>query len=182
MDLGYFNNAKAEEVSDWEAIRKKTIKDKTESSAQVFDSESFEIKTQRTVGSQISSELVFDSILAIVISLLIIFMYIAFRFKRWQFGLGALVAMFHDVLVVLGLFSLLYNIVPFSMEIDQAFIAAILTVSQAHFCVLARQGRRDCVYTIGKVAAMHTRATRDWQVAGSRGAAPEAHRKPREES
>ena len=55
-------------------------------------------------------------------------MYIAFRFKRWQWGLGALLAMFHDVLVVLGLFSILYGIVPFSMEIDQAFIAAILTV------------------------------------------------------
>ena len=60
--------------------------------------------------------------------MVIIFIYIAFRFKKWQFGLGALVAMFHDVLVVLGLFSLLYNLVPFSMEIDQAFIAAILTV------------------------------------------------------
>ena len=89
---------------------------------------SFLIKTSRRVDSQISDELIFGSILAIVFSLVIIFIYIAFRFKKWQFGLGALVAMFHDVLVVLGLFSLLYNLVPFSMEIDQAFIAAILTV------------------------------------------------------
>jgi SecD/SecF fusion protein len=88
----------------------------------------FTIKTSRRVDSQISDELVYGSILAIVFSLVIIFIYIAFRFKKWQFGLGALVAMFHDVLVVLGLFSLLYNFVPFSMEIDQAFIAAILTV------------------------------------------------------
>ena len=115
-DLGYFNNGPADDVDNWES---KCNEDKCAS---------FLIKTQRSVDSQISSELVFGSILAIVISLLIIFMYIAFRFKKWQFGLGALVAMFHDVLVVLGLFSLLYNIVPFSMEIDQAFIAAILTV------------------------------------------------------
>ena len=88
----------------------------------------FLIKTSRRVDSQISDELIVGSIYAIVFSLIIIFIYIAFRFKRWQYGLGALVAMFHDVLVVLGLFSLLYNLVPFSMEIDQAFIAAILTV------------------------------------------------------
>jgi SecD/SecF fusion protein len=78
--------------------------------------------------SQISSELITSSIRAIIFSLIAIFLYIAFRFKRWQWGLGALLAMFHDVLVVLGLFSILYGVVPFSMEIDQAFIAAILTV------------------------------------------------------
>jgi SecD/SecF fusion protein len=92
------------------------------------DNKTFLIKTSRRVDSQISDELIVGSIYAIVFSLIIIFIYIAFRFKRWQYGLGALVAMFHDVLVVLGLFSLLYNLVPFSMEIDQAFIAAILTV------------------------------------------------------
>ncbi len=90
--------------------------------------ESYLIINSRSVDSQISNELIFSSILAIIFSLIIIFVYIAFRFKKWQFGLGALVAMFHDVLVVLGLFSILYNLVPFSMEIDQAFIAAILTV------------------------------------------------------
>ncbi|MFK7781994.1 protein translocase subunit SecF, partial [Psychroserpens sp.] len=51
-----------------------------------------------------------------------------FRFKRWQFSTGAVVAVFHDVIIVLGIFSLLYKFMPFSMEIDQAFIAAILTV------------------------------------------------------
>tara|TARA_Y100000385_G_C13034248_1_gene612258 strand:- start:176 stop:1543 length:1368 start_codon:yes stop_codon:yes gene_type:complete len=88
----------------------------------------FEITNQRSVDAQISSELITSSVRAIIFSLIAIFLYIAFRFKRWQWGLGALLAMFHDVLVVLGLFSMLYGIVPFSMEIDQAFIAAILTV------------------------------------------------------
>ena len=92
------------------------------------DTKTFEFTSKRSVDAQISSELITSSIWAIVLSLTAIFLYIAFRFKRWQWGLGALIAMFHDVLVVLGLFSILYGFVPFSMEIDQAFIAAILTV------------------------------------------------------
>ena len=88
----------------------------------------YTLLTSRGVESQISDELIKGSFLAVIFSLFIIFIYIAYRFRKWQFGLGALIAMFHDVLVVLGLFSIFYNIVPFSMEIDQAFIAAILTV------------------------------------------------------
>ena len=88
----------------------------------------FRLLTSRGVESQISDELIKGAFLAVFFSLFIIFIYIAYRFRKWQFGLGALIAMFHDVLLVLGLFSIFYNIVPFSMEIDQAFIAAILTV------------------------------------------------------
>lgn len=65
---------------------------------------------------------------ATIFSLLIIFLYIFFRFRKWQYGLGALIAMIHDVIVVLAVFSIFWGILPFTMEIDQAFIAAILTV------------------------------------------------------
>ena len=65
---------------------------------------------------------------AMVFSLLIIFLYIFFRFRKWQYGLGALIAMVHDVVIVLSCFSIFSGILPFTMEIDQAFIAAILTV------------------------------------------------------
>ena len=65
---------------------------------------------------------------ATIFSLIIIFLYIFFRFRKWQYGLGALVAMTHDVIVVLAVFSIFWGILPFTMEIDQAFIAAILTV------------------------------------------------------
>ncbi|MEE4255439.1 MAG: protein translocase subunit SecDF [Bacteroidales bacterium] len=65
---------------------------------------------------------------AIGIALLVIFVYIAIRFKRWQFGLAGLAALIHDSLIIFGVFSIFYSIVPFSMEIDQAFIAAILTI------------------------------------------------------
>ena len=69
-----------------------------------------------------------DSVWAVLGSLIVVFLYILFRFKRWQFSMGAVAAVFHDVLIVLGVFSLTYRFMPFNMEIDQSFIAAILTV------------------------------------------------------
>ncbi|MEN8928751.1 MAG: protein translocase subunit SecDF [Flavobacteriales bacterium] len=92
------------------------------------DISKFEILESRQVDPQVSSEFKTSSIYAITFSLLIIFLYIVFRFRKWQFGLGALVAMAHDVLIVLSLFSLGWGRFPFAMEINQAFIAAILTV------------------------------------------------------
>ncbi len=88
----------------------------------------YEIMSSQKVGPTIADDIKSASFLSIIISLIIIFIYIVFRFKKWQFGMGALIALFHDVLVVLSLFSLLYGVLPFSLEIDQAFIAAILTV------------------------------------------------------
>lgn len=80
------------------------------------------------VGPTIADDIKTSAIYAIVFSLIIIFLYILIRFSNWQFGLGAVVALAHDVLVILGIYSLFYSIMPFSMEIDQSFIAAILTV------------------------------------------------------
>lgn len=88
----------------------------------------FEIESSSKVESTIADDIRTAAYLSVFFSLIIIFLYILFRFKRWQFGIGALVAMFHDVLVVLAMFSIFHGILPFSMEIDQAFIAAILTV------------------------------------------------------
>ncbi len=68
------------------------------------------------------------SVWAILGSLVVVFLYILIRFKRWQYSLGAVAAVFHDVLIVLGVFSITYKFMPFNMEINQAFIAAILTV------------------------------------------------------
>ncbi len=65
---------------------------------------------------------------SIAASLLFVFLYILLRFKKWQFSLGAVVAVFHDVLIVLAIFSLTHNLMPFDMEIGESFIAAILTV------------------------------------------------------
>ena len=86
------------------------------------------LQASRKVGPTIADDIYFASILAIIFSLTAIFLYIFVRFRNWQFGLGALVALMHDVLIVMGIFSLLSGILPFSLEINQAFIAAILTV------------------------------------------------------
>jgi SecD/SecF fusion protein len=80
------------------------------------------------VGPTIADDIKKNSFLAVLGSLVVVFLYILFRFRKWQFSLGAVSAVFHDVLIVLGIFSLTYKIMPFNMEINQAFIAAILTV------------------------------------------------------
>ncbi len=80
------------------------------------------------VGPTIADDIKRDAFIATFFALLVIFFYILVRFRNWQYGLGALAALAHDSLIVLGIFSLAYGILPFSLEIDQAFIAAILTV------------------------------------------------------
>jgi SecD/SecF fusion protein len=87
----------------------------------------YQLSSQK-VGPTISDDIRKDSVIAIGFALIIIFLYILIRFTNWQYGLGAVAALAHDSLIVLGIFSLLYNVLPFSLEIDQAFIAAILTV------------------------------------------------------
>ena len=88
----------------------------------------YEITRYNKVDGNISDDFRRGAMYATVFSLLIIFLYLVFRFRKWQFGLGALLAMIHDVLIVVSLFSIFWGILPFTMEIDQAFIAAILTV------------------------------------------------------
>ena len=86
------------------------------------------IQSSQKVQPTIASELLWDAIWAVLVSLVLIFIYIAIRFRNWQFGMGGVIALVHDSLLTIGLFSLFYKVMPFSMEIDQSFIAAILTV------------------------------------------------------
>ena len=80
------------------------------------------------VGPTIADDIKRNSFFAIFGSLIVVFLYILIRFRNWQYSLGAVAAVFHDVLIVLGVFSISYSFMPFNMEINQAFIAAILTV------------------------------------------------------
>ena len=82
------------------------------------------IKVEPTIADDIKT----SAIYAVFGSLLIVFLYILLRFRKISFSLGAVIAVFHDVLIVLGIFSILYKFMPFDMEIGQSFIAAILTV------------------------------------------------------
>ena len=80
------------------------------------------------VGPTIADDIRASAIWSTIVGLLVIFLYILVRFNKWQYSLGATVALAHDVLITVGLFSLLHGWFPISLEIDQAFIAAILTL------------------------------------------------------
>ena len=92
------------------------------------DDKSVGIMGSSKVGPTIADDIKKNSFLAIFGSLAVVFLYILLRFRDWQYSLGAVTAVFHDVLIVLGIFSLTYSFMPFNMEINQAFIAAVLTV------------------------------------------------------
>ncbi|MFM9949619.1 MAG: protein translocase subunit SecDF [Saprospiraceae bacterium] len=86
------------------------------------------IESSSKVGPTIADDITRSAFWALGSALLLIFLYIFIRFSKWQYSLGAVAALFHDTLIVLSLFSLFHGIAGFSLEIDQAFIAAILTV------------------------------------------------------
>ena len=80
------------------------------------------------VGAAIAAETKNSAILAVVIALVIIFAYIAVRFKGWTWGLGGVVGLAHTAIIVIGFFSIFTGILPFTLDVDQTFIAAILTI------------------------------------------------------
>ncbi len=85
-------------------------------------------QSSQLVGPTIAADIIRGAIFSVFFALIIIFLYILIRFRNWQYGLGAVTALFHDVIIVLGIYSVFFSIMPFSLEIDQAFIAAILTI------------------------------------------------------
>jgi SecD/SecF fusion protein len=88
----------------------------------------YEIKDSQKVTPTIAEDIKTSAIYATIFSILVIFLYILARFKRMAFGFAAILALVHDVLVLLAIFTLFNGWLPFSLDIDQAFIAAILTV------------------------------------------------------
>ncbi|MBS7563560.1 protein translocase subunit SecDF [Mucilaginibacter sp. Bleaf8] len=88
----------------------------------------YKILSSQKVGPTIANDIKQSAIWTVIIAIIVISAYILIRFRRWQFSLGAMVATAHDALLVLSFFSLFNGILPFALDIDQAFIAAILTV------------------------------------------------------
>lgn len=80
------------------------------------------------VGPTIAESIKTDAAIAVVLALFVIFIYIVIRFNHWNYGAGAVISLFHDAFMIFGMFSLLYFRVPFDMEVDQQFIAAVLTI------------------------------------------------------
>lgn len=86
------------------------------------------IISEETVGPTIANDIKRSSVIAVIVALLMMFLYISARFKKWQFGSGAVLALVNVTLIVLGVFSIFTGILPFNMDVDQTFIAAVLTV------------------------------------------------------
>ena len=84
--------------------------------------------SSQKVGPTISDDIKKDAVLSVFFALMIIFLYIAVRFRNWQFGLGGLASLAHDVIIVIGLYSLLDGWLSFSLAVDMSFIAAVLTI------------------------------------------------------
>ena len=92
------------------------------------EDETVGILSTQKVGATIASDVTRKSIWAIIVALALMFVYIAIRFKKWQYGVASIMALAQDTIIVLGMYSLFYNVLPFTMEVDQSFIAAVLTV------------------------------------------------------
>jgi SecD/SecF fusion protein len=90
--------------------------------------EKYQVMSSQKVGETVSRDIKTKAIWAVLLSCLVMFIFIFVRFKKWQYGLGAVVALFHDVFIVLSIYTIFDGILPFSLEITQDFIAAILTV------------------------------------------------------
>lgn len=80
------------------------------------------------VGPSFADDLRNAAIMAVLFALIVIFIYILIRFKKWSYSLGAVAALSHDVIITLGIFTLFHGILPFNLDIDQALIAAFLTI------------------------------------------------------
>ena len=86
------------------------------------------IISSEKIGPAIAKDMIFSAFYAVLFSLIAIGLYITIRFKRWQWATGATVALAHNAFLVIGIFSMLYHVMPFNLEVNQAFIAAILTI------------------------------------------------------
>ncbi|MBQ5593710.1 MAG: protein translocase subunit SecF, partial [Bacteroidales bacterium] len=80
------------------------------------------------VGPTIANDIKRDAVIAVLLSLVAIFLYIVVRFRNWTWGAGGVIALAHDAIVVIGFFSIFSGILPFSLDVDQTFIAAVLTI------------------------------------------------------
>jgi len=99
-----------------------------ETVTKLYPDNSAEVIKTNIVGARFAEDLKRGALNAIIFALIVVFIYILIRFKKWTYSAGAVAALFHDVLIVVGVFTFFSDIAPFSMQIDQAIIAAFLTI------------------------------------------------------
>ncbi|MEQ8524839.1 protein translocase subunit SecF [Gracilimonas sp.] len=100
----------------------------TSSMTELYPDNPFTVIKTDVVGPRFAEDLKSGALQAIIYAIVIIFIYILIRFRNWTFSAGAVAALIHDVVIVLGIFTLLADLVPFSLQVDQAIIAAFLTI------------------------------------------------------
>ncbi|MBO6517363.1 MAG: protein translocase subunit SecDF [Bacteroidia bacterium] len=125
---GYYKVTTSHRINEVTDSIEQEVKSTVLKGLKKFNATEESILSESKVGPTIAEDIKQDSTLAIIISLIGMFIYIVARFRKWGYGLGATVALFHDVLIVFSLYSILPMFVDFSLDLDQAFIAAILTV------------------------------------------------------
>ena len=100
----------------------------TSTMTELYPDNPFNVIKTDVVGPRFAEDLKSGALQAIIYAIVIIFIYILIRFRNWTFSAGAVAALIHDVVIVLGIFTLMADLVPFSLQIDQAIIAAFLTI------------------------------------------------------
>ncbi|SKB41532.1 SecD/SecF fusion protein [Parapedobacter luteus] len=115
-------------IEDTDDAADKEVLAKLNEGLSKIDGNSYEILSSQKVGPTIANDIKSRAVYAGIFSIIVIALYILIRFRKWQYSLAAAIPTIHDALVILVLFSMLDGIVPFSLDIDQHFVAAILTV------------------------------------------------------
>lgn len=114
-------------IDDTSSNAEQIVEQKLKDALSTIDNKSEIVQSQK-VGSTISRDLRNNAVWTVILGCVMIFIYILIRFKGWQYGMGALISLIHDVAVVLALFTILDGVLPFTLEVNQDFIAAVLTV------------------------------------------------------
>ncbi len=129
--FGSFNQVKITTdylIENNDEVSDRTVETKLKEGLSSFGANTSEIMSSQKIGPTIANDIKTSAFWSIFLSLAVVFVYIVLRFRRWQFGMGAMVATGHDVLILIAIFSIFDGILPFSLSIDQQFIAAALTV------------------------------------------------------
>jgi preprotein translocase subunit SecF len=129
FDAGFQAAKVSEEATNTSIVTRIGISDWIkENLSQKLQDNKFSVQKEDKVGPQVGKELKRDAVLSVILSLIVILIYLAFRFK-FEFAVGAVLALFHDVLITLGVFTILYGLIPgFNLEISVSVVAAFLTL------------------------------------------------------
>jgi SecD/SecF fusion protein len=123
-----YNQLSAEVDAEVDSLLYTGLKSFLPAGASYADFRATNLQRSQKIGAAVAEDMTRAAVWSVIFALLGIFLYILARFSRWQYGVGAVVGLTHNVLIVLGIYSVFSGMLPFSMEIDQSFIAAILTV------------------------------------------------------